>query len=64
MNRRKLLRHLMQHNCALFAHGGEHDKWRRLDAPLGTMVPRHTEIKPGTVNGICRDLGIPVPPEK
>jgi len=64
MNRRKLERHLRRHNCAFHSRGGEHDKWRRLDAPLGTMVPRHNEIKTGTAKSICRDLGIPPPPEK
>ncbi len=64
MNRRKLERHLLAHNCYLFAHGGNHDKWRRRDSELGTMVPRHNEIKQGTVTGICNDLGIPLPSGK
>jgi len=64
MNRRKLERHLRSHDCVFHSHGGDHDKWRRRGLPLGTTVPRHNEIKPGTVKGICRDLGIPLPPEK
>ncbi len=64
MNRKKFERYLTQCNCALHSHGGGHDKWRRLDTPRGTMLPRHKEIKPGTVKSICADLGIPPPPEK
>lgn len=64
MNRKKLERHLTQHNCAFYGRGGEHDKWRRLDLPLGTVIPRHKEIKHGTVKSICKDLGIPSPSEK
>jgi predicted RNA binding protein YcfA (HicA-like mRNA interferase family) len=64
MNRKKLERYLTQQGCAYHSHGGDHDKWRRQGTPFGTVLPRHKEIKPGTVKAICKDLGIPLPPEK
>lgn len=64
MNTKKLLRHLTAHNCYLSRHGGNHDTWRRLDNSFVTSVPRHKEVDFKLVRAICRDLDIPVPPEK
>jgi predicted RNA binding protein YcfA (HicA-like mRNA interferase family) len=64
MNTGKLKRHLATHGCLFSRHGGSHDVWRNSDGSLRTAVPRHREISPGLVRSICRDLGIPPPPEK
>ncbi len=60
MKRQELERHLRDHGCQAVGEGSRHAKWRGPDgAP--TAVPRHTEIMPGTVRSICRQLGIPAP---
>jgi predicted RNA binding protein YcfA (HicA-like mRNA interferase family) len=64
MNTQKLLRHLIEHNCYKSREGGNHEVWHRHGAPLSTAVPRHRETGPGLVRKICRDLEVPVPPEK
>ncbi len=60
MKRRDLERHLREHGCTEAGEGARHAKWR---GPEGapTALPRHTEIMPGTVRAICRQLGIPMP---
>ncbi len=60
MKRRDLERHLSEHGAHLLREGGKHSFWG-FDAERSAAVPRHREIKPGTVRAICRDLGIPPP---
>lgn len=62
MNRRKLERHLRAHGCQLHHHGVKHDVWGNPSNLAQAPVPRHGRIKRGTVRGICRILGIPLPP--
>lgn len=64
MNTKKLLRYLADYNCYKSREGGNHEVWRRMDSSLSTAVPRHKETGPGLVRKICRDLDIPIPPEK
>lgn len=54
--------HLTAHGARKVAEGAKHTKWRSPDGKA-TAVPRHTEIGPGLVRAICRQLGIP-PPER
>lgn len=63
MKKQHLDKHLKSHGCHL-ARQGEHEYWRSADGMRGAGVPRHKEIKTGTVRSICRDLGIPAPAEK
>ncbi|MGH2779950.1 MAG: type II toxin-antitoxin system HicA family toxin [Thermoleophilaceae bacterium] len=60
MKRRDLERHLRSHGCRSVGEGGRHTKWR---GPEGqpAAVPRHRELRAGTVRAICRQLGVPVP---
>ena len=64
MNKKKLERHLKEHDCSFGHHGAEHDVWRRNDLRGRAAVPRHNEIKYPTARSICSELGIPPPPGK
>jgi len=61
MKLRELERHLRAHGCVLFREGGAHTVWLNPSNRKITSVPRHREIKEGTVRGICRQLEIPQP---
>lgn len=61
MKLRDLERHLTAHGARKVGEGGNHTKWRSADGTRATAVPRHTEIGPGLVRAICRQLGIPAP---
>jgi mRNA interferase HicA len=56
-----LERHLRGQGCILFREGGAHSLWLNPTNRKITSVPRHREIKEGTVRGICRQLEIPRP---
>jgi predicted RNA binding protein YcfA (HicA-like mRNA interferase family) len=60
VNRRDLERHLRDKGCRFIGEGGNHAKWRGPGGQPST-VPRHQEIKPGTVRAICKQLGVPPP---
>ncbi|MGH2745351.1 MAG: type II toxin-antitoxin system HicA family toxin [Thermoleophilaceae bacterium] len=60
MRRRELERHLSAHGCRLDREGAKHAWWV---GPKGrSAIPRHREIKPGTVRAICKQLGVREPP--
>lgn len=61
MKRRDPERHLRNHGCRFAGEGSRHAKWRGPEG-MASTIPRHKEIKPGTVRTICRQLGVPVPP--
>jgi hypothetical protein len=61
VNRRELERHLRACGCILHHHGAGHDIWLNPATQARAPVPRHREIKRGTVRGICRILGVNVP---
>jgi mRNA interferase HicA len=61
MNRRDLIRHLMNHGCELVREGGKHSWWGNPKTGRRSAVPRHNEISNMLVRKICRDLGIPEP---
>lgn len=61
MKLRDLERHLAAHGARRVAEGAKHTKWRSADGTRASAVPRHTEIGPGLVRAICRQLGIPMP---
>jgi hypothetical protein len=63
MNRRALERHLRDHGCQFNHHGKKHDFWVNPRNLAIAPVPRHKQIKRGTVRSICRILGIPLPSE-
>lgn len=58
MKRVDLERHLRRHGCELLREGGKHSFWINPVTGQRASVPRHTEIKNMTANGICRQLGI------
>ena len=62
MKRTDLERHLRAAGCELLRHGSRHDVWINVAADRTTAVPRHREVKAGTVRAICRDLDVPPPP--
>ena len=61
MKLRDLERHLRQQGCVLFREGGAHTVWLKPAGRKIASVPRHREIKEGTVLGICKQLEIARP---
>ena len=61
MKLRDLERHLSAHGARKVTEGGKHTKWRSADGLRATAIPRHSEIGPGLVRAICRQLDIPAP---
>jgi mRNA interferase HicA len=59
VKRGDLERHLPQHGCELLREGGKHSFWVNPATGHRASVPRHSEIKNTTANGICRQLGVP-----
>jgi predicted RNA binding protein YcfA (HicA-like mRNA interferase family) len=56
-----LERHLRQQGCVVLREGGAHTVWFNPQRRKITSVPRHREIKEGTVRAICKQLEIPYP---
>jgi predicted RNA binding protein YcfA (HicA-like mRNA interferase family) len=56
-----LERHLQEHGCVFHRQGGAHAIWFNRARRKIASVPRHREIKEGTVRAICRQLEIPQP---
>lgn len=54
-------RHLRRHGCVLDREGAAHSIWLNLSPRKIASVPRHREIKDGTVRAICKQLEIPQP---
>jgi mRNA interferase HicA len=61
VKRRDLERHLRAHGCQLVDEGARHTKWAGA-AGQRSAVPRHREIAPGLARAICKQLGVPTPP--
>jgi len=61
MKLRDLERHLGGQGCVFFREGGAHTVWLNPANRKIASVPRHREIKEGTVRAICRQLEIPRP---
>lgn len=63
MKRRDLERHLRAHGAEILREGARHSVWAIGDPENERIaaVPRHNEIKTGTVRAICNDLDIPTP---
>lgn len=64
MKRTKFLKHLHEAGCPFVREGGNHTIYGSADGSRQSVVPRHSEIKPGLVRKICRDLNIDPPTEK
>jgi HicA toxin of bacterial toxin-antitoxin, len=63
LKRRDLERHLRAHGAENLREGARHSVWA-IGGPESdriAAVPRHIEIKTGTVRAICNALGIPNP---
>jgi predicted RNA binding protein YcfA (HicA-like mRNA interferase family) len=61
VNYRELTRKLRRLGCELDRRArGDHEVWINLSTHNRTTVPNwgHRDLKPGTVRGIVRDLGI------
>lgn len=56
-----LERHLRLNGCVLHREGGAHSIWLNPSSQKIASVPRHREIKEGTVRAICKQLEIPHP---
>jgi mRNA interferase HicA len=56
-----LERHLRHQGCVLYREGGGHSVGFNPTLHKIASVPRHREIKEGTVRAICKQLEIPRP---
>jgi mRNA interferase HicA len=56
-----LEKHLRDYGCHLERQGGNHALWKNPVTGKVAPVPRHREVKEGTVRSICRQLDIPRP---
>ena len=63
MSRHTLEKHLRKHGCQFSHHGQRHDFWFNPANLAIAPVPRHKQIKRGTVRSICRVLKFSLPPE-
>ena len=61
MKLRDLERHLRVQGCVSYREGGAHTVWLNPARRKLASVPRHREIKEGTVQGICKQLEVPRP---
>jgi len=61
MKRIDLERYLRGQGCLLYREGSGHSIWLNPSHRKITSVPRHREIKEGTVRAICKQLEIPQP---
>ncbi|MGA2469702.1 MAG: type II toxin-antitoxin system HicA family toxin [Solirubrobacteraceae bacterium] len=64
MKKRDLERYLADHGCSLVRQAARHELWENTASGQRTIVPRHREIKAPTARGICRQLGVPEPPNR
>jgi hypothetical protein len=62
VNRREFEDHLRTQGCEFHRHGAKHDLWRNPGNGEKAAVPRHRTIKKPLARGICRKLGVPLPP--
>jgi mRNA interferase HicA len=58
---RELARHLAGHGCLVVRQGGNHTLWQNPRSGKVAPVPRHREVKEGTIHAICRQLEIARP---
>jgi predicted RNA binding protein YcfA (HicA-like mRNA interferase family) len=56
-----LEKHLRRNGCIFYREGGAHSVWHHAARGKIASVPRHREIKEGTVRAICKQLEIPQP---
>lgn len=56
-----LERYLRRQGCVFLREGGAHTVWLNPQARKLSSVPRHREIKEGTVRAICKQLEISRP---
>jgi len=54
----ELERHLRCQGCVLYREGGAHSIWFNPALQKIASVPRHREIKEGTVRAVCKQLEI------
>ena len=58
MKRIDLERYLREQGCQLYREGSGHSIWLNPAQRKVASVPRHREIKEGTVRAICKQLEI------
>jgi mRNA interferase HicA len=58
LNRRDLIRELIQKGCHLERHGGRHDIYVNPANGRKAPIPRHNEIKNSLCNLIRKQIGI------
>ncbi|MEP6662262.1 MAG: type II toxin-antitoxin system HicA family toxin [Verrucomicrobiota bacterium] len=61
MKLRDLEKHLKECGCCFVREGGNHTLWKNPATGKVAPVPRHREVKEGTVRAICKQLEISRP---
>ncbi|MCX6880627.1 MAG: type II toxin-antitoxin system HicA family toxin [Verrucomicrobia bacterium] len=61
MKLRDLERHLTGRGCRVVREGANHTLWHNPLTGKVAPVPRHREVKEGTIRAICRQLEIDPP---
>jgi mRNA interferase HicA len=61
MKRSDLERHMRKCGCVLAREGGNHAIWKNPANGKVAPIPRHREVKEGTVRAVRRQLEIPLP---
>jgi mRNA interferase HicA len=64
MKRRDFERYLRLHGCVLLREGAKHSVYQNVHNGKSTTLARHTEIWSRMVQEICKQLDIPIPPNK
>ena len=62
MNRLAFEAHLRTHGCELRRHGAKHDIWWNPASEAIAGLPWHRTLKKPLARGVCRKLGVPLPP--
>jgi mRNA interferase HicA len=63
VKRQHFLRYLRQQGCQVSGEGARHTRIINPANNRRSHLPRHTEIRPGLIREICKQLDIPPPNE-
>jgi mRNA interferase HicA len=62
VDKRDFEKHLRNNGCTIVREGSRYEIWRNQRTGETSAVPRHREVKNGTVRAICLQLEIAKPP--
>lgn len=56
MNRKRLIKHLVDMGCEFVRHGGNHDWYKNPNTGKSQPIPRHSEIQDNLAKKIIKRL--------